>query len=212
MAARGIYLSLLAVCIGLPSVASAGRDPDPTRFELFAHADVSASEAGFYGAVRGWFMTMDPPKPEADIPKSAGLTNAGPFPTRRCVGNPYFPVWATDIGGRIKGEVVFEFFVVSSPGGRVDVLIWPDVDVTGCQDHYRPPSARTTVTLPSGSGRVVARMNDVDFEAANNIIIQLSPRELSPTQGRVLFDARSTPTSLTFECTPLWGDVCASYD
>ena len=54
-------------------------------------------------------------------------------------------------------------------------------------------------------------MTGVDFEAANNVIVQLSPN--APlTQGRVLFDATSAPTSLTLYCTPLWEDGCAPYE
>ena len=179
---------------------------------LYAHADVSVGEANTVRSMRGNFMIMDESRPDGDIPKSAGLTNLGLAPSRRCVASPYFPVWSGALGGHVKGDVVFEFYVVSSPGGEVDVRIWPDVDVTECADHYREPAARTSVSLPSGSGKVIARIEEVDFEAANNVIVQISPKTLSVTQGRVLFDARSAPTSLSFECTPLWGDRCDPYE
>ena len=198
----------MSAVLEFPSTAQTA---EPVRIDFFAHADTSVSEARLHRSVRGDFMFMDRTRPVSEIPKSAGLTNLGIAPSRRCVGSPFFPVWSGEVGGRITGEVVFEFYVVSSPGGEVDVRLWPDVDVTECEDHYRTPAARTTVNLPFGSGKVVARMTGVDFEAANNVIVQLSPKA-EITQGRVLFDATSAPTSLTLHCTPLWEDGCAPYD
>lgn len=212
MGAQAIGLILVLLFVITPtSLASSSGERGSIPIRWFAHSDVSASEARLHQSVRGAFMLMDEARPVSSLPKSAGLTNAAIAPSRRCVGSPFFPVWAGEFGGRIHGTVVFEFYVVSSPGGKVDVRLWPDADVTECGEHYRLPPARTTVQLPVGSGKVVARMTDVDFEAATNIIVQVSPRQPT-TQGRVLFDATTTPTSLRFRCTPIWDATCEPYE
>ena len=214
MEPRGIRrISIALVCVATVFGGHAAAAPqDPVHVELFAHGVHSAGEAHVGDALRGRYMPMDKHAPTSDVPKSIGFTNVGVVPNPKCAGSPYFPVWVGEVGGHITGEVVFEFHVVSSPGGKVEVRVWPDMTTIGCDEDYREPSARTVVDLPVGSGEVTAIMGGVDFESATNIMVQVTPLMQGVTQGRVLFDSRQHDTSLSFDCTPLWSDTCKPYD
>lgn len=192
---------------------SAAPAPEPIHIQMFAHGKVPAGEAQIHEALSGSYMTMDREAPSADTPKSIAFINAGPAsPNDRCAGAPYFPVWVGEVGGHIKGSVVFQFNVVSSPGGRARVRVWPDMETWGCDEEYREPYATTVVDLPTGSGKVTAVMRDVNIETATNLMVQVSPATPDVSQARMLYDARNAPTSLTFDCTPLWGDTCEAYE
>jgi hypothetical protein len=209
-------LAVLFAVVALASLmapTSAAPEPDSIHIRMFAHGKVPAGEAQIHEAVSGSYMTMDREAPTADVPKSIAFINAGAAsPEPRCAGSPYFPVWVGEVGGHIKGKVVFEFYVVSSPGGKARVRVWPDMSTFGCEEDYREPLATTVVELPTGSGKVSAVMNDVDFEAATNVMVQVNPSVPGASQARLLYDARSAPTSLTFDCTPLWGKTCEAYE
>ena len=211
MGGRGLGICCVTILVAATTATHALAGDGTRRITFFAHGDHSAGEAQFGDALRGSYMSMDRTPPASDAPKSAGLTNAGVGPNHRCAGSPWFPVWVGRLGGRVTGEVVFEFHVVSPAGGKVKVRLWPDMESMGCNEDYRVPAAKTVAELPTGAGKVTAVMNDVDFETATNIMIQVTPVLPGPTQGRILYDARPVATSLTFDCTPLWGDTCAPY-
>ena len=211
-AASVTFLCLVAFGASIPGVTAAS-DPEPIHIEMFAHGWAPAGEAQIHEALAGSYMTMDRKMPTGDVPKSIAFINAGAAsPSARCAGSPYFPVWVGEVGGHIKGDVIFEFWVVSSPGGRARVRVWPDMNAFGCEEDYREPMATTVVELPIGSGKVSAVMHHANFEAATNVMVQVNPSTPGASQARVLYDARSAPTSLTFECTPLWGDTCDAYE
>ena len=192
---------------------SAAPEPEPIHIEMFAHGKAPAGEAQIHEAFSGSYMTMDRKAPTTDTPKSIAFINAGPAsPEPRCAGSPLFPVWVGEVGGHIKGKIVFEFYVVSSPGGKARVRVWPDMTTFGCGEEYREPSAMTVVDLPTGSGKGSAVMKDVNFEAATSVMVQVNPSTPGASQARVLYDARSAPTSFTFDCTPLWGETCEAYE
>jgi hypothetical protein len=186
---------------------------EPIHVELFAHGEAPAGEFQFPSALAGSYMPMDREPPTSDVPKSIGFVSAGDSaPNPRCAGSPYFPVWVGEVGGHVKGDVVFEFYVVSSPGGKVRVRLWPDMSIMGCDEDYRVPSAATVVELPAGSGKVTAVMKGADFEVATSVMVQVTPLMPALSHGRLLYDSRSAPTSLSFECTPLWGRTCRPYE
>ena len=216
---RGVAVRLLvsAMCVTVLSTALTGgasaTSNEPILMRFYAHGDASAGEAQLHQALTGAYMSMDRKAPTSDVPKSMGLVAAAGAPNQNCAGSPYFPVWVGEIGGRITGDIVFDFHVMSSTGGKVEIRVWPDMEVTGCDEDYRDPYAITRVALPEGSGAVNAVMNDVDFEAATNVMVQVTPLRAGITQGRILYDSKEADTSLTFHCTPLWGDSsCRPYD
>lgn len=210
--AAAILLTLVALA-GTTAPTSAAPEPEPLHIRMFAHGKVPAGEAQVHEAMSGSYMTMDRKAPTAATPKSIAFINAGPAsPEPRCAGSPFFPVWVGEVGGHIKGKAVFEFYVVSSPGGKARVRVWPDMTTFGCEEEYPEPSAMTVVELPTGSGKVSAVMRDVNFEAATSVMVQVNPLTSGASQARLLYDARGAPTSFTFDCTPLWGETCEAYE
>ena len=208
-----VIVVFLVAIVGVKAPTTAAPDPDPIHIQMFAHGKVPAGEAQIHEAMSGSYMSMDRKSPTADTPKSIAFINAGPAsPDPRCAGNPFFPAWVGEVGGHVKGKVVFEFYVVSSPGGKARVRVWPDMTTFGCEEEYREPSAMTVVDLPTGSGNVRAVMSDVNFEAATSVMVQVNPLTSGASQARLLYDARSAPTSFTFDCTPLWGETCEAYE
>lgn len=207
-----VFLSVALAVLSAPTYGTAAGSKEPLHVELFVHGETSVGEAHFPNALGGSYMTMDRKRPISEVPKSIGFTNVGgAAPNPDCAGSPYFPVWVGEVGGHIEGDVIFEFFVVSSPGGKVEVRVWPDMSTFGCNEDYRVPSAKSVVELPVGSGKVTALMRGANFESAANVMVQVTPLMPGVGQGRILYDAASAPTSLSFDCTPLWGDTCEAY-
>ncbi|MFN2388790.1 MAG: hypothetical protein ABR575_04190 [Actinomycetota bacterium] len=216
----GLIAALVVGSLGLPAAAKKKKKqvkPVPTA--LYLHGNESIGEVeGFPFIAPEGFLVMDPTEPEGTESKSKGITNYVAGPVYDCAGNLYWPVWIGNVAGTIKGDMKLTFHARSTPG-NVTVRVWPDVASQQCatQGFYPEPVGEVTVALPSGQGTVEAVIEDVDFEAASGVMIQISPERSAEAGGRpvylpfvarVLYDATTTPSVLEFSCIPASGRSC----
>lgn len=204
-----IALSAGLVAASLAGPAIAGKKKKPVPTTLYMHGSEVLGEVENYGLIAsGTYMTMDANEPTGAEPKSKFFTNYVGGPNTQCSGNDFFPVWVGDLTGTVKGDMKVTFHTIASPGGVVDVQVWPDVASQLCTNEtlgafdYPEPAGQVRVNIPPGPGVVEAVIEGVNFKAGSKLMLQLTPDIGSPFVGRALYDSTSYVSSIEFPCIP----------
>lgn len=207
--------------VGSADAKKKAKKPVVTTFHL--HGSQPAGEAESDPVVNPVYLPMDATAPTGSTPKSKQITNLLVSPNTQCAGNQLFPVWVGKLAGHVVGDVKVTLSTLSTPNGKVDVRIWPDVNSSLCTsslagtDEYPKPAAEKTVDLPAGPGSTEIDLGNVDFTATGVLMIQISPTPgptvgpqatLTPFAGRVLYDATAYDSTITFSCIPTSGSSC----
>lgn len=211
-----LTVGLVASAFVAPATAAKKKKAKPVATTLYLHGNEVIGEVENYPFVAtGSYFKMDPTEPTAAEPKSKQFTNYVAGPNDLCAGNDFYPVWVGSIAGQVKGDVKVTFHTVATPGGKVDVRIWPDVASQMCTNEtlgaadYPEPAGALTVDIPAGAGVVEAVIKGVDFKAVGGLMLQLTPVNESPFLGRALYDSTSYVSKIEFQCIPASGTSCA---
>jgi hypothetical protein len=206
---------LVATSLAGPALAGKKKKPKPqapVATTLYLHGNEVVGEVENYGLIAsGTYMSMDATEPSGSEPKSKFFTNYVAGPNSQCAGNDFYPVWVGDLTGKVTGDVKVTFHSIASPGGIVDVRVWPDVASQLCTNEtlgafdYPEPAGEVRVSLPAGPGTVEAVIEGVDFQAGSKLMLQLTPDPASPFVGRALYDATSYVSKIEFSCIPAAG-------
>ncbi len=140
--------------------------------------------------------------------KSMSLPSYSIGPNNQCAGNRLYPVFVGGATGTIKGDVKVSFLAQSTPGGKVDVRIWPDVGAQACNDEYIEPAGSVQVDLPTSKGVVEAVIEDVNFRAVTGVMVQLTSvagsvadgPTVPPFYGRAYYG--TDEAKVQFSCLP----------
>ncbi len=145
--------------------------------------------------------------------KSMGIPSYSVGPNNKCAGNSLFPVFVGELSGTIKGDLKVSFGAQSTPGGKVDVRVWPDLAAQACNDEYPEPAGSVVVDLPTSKGIVEAVIEGVDFEASSELMIQLTgvagssgAPSVPPFYGRAYYGTKDA--KVEFNCLPASGSSC----
>jgi hypothetical protein len=220
-----VSMMLVAGAIALPAQAKKKKKSVAVETTFHFHGAQPVGEAESDPAVNNtMYLPMDAAAPDGAEPKSKQITNGLVTPNTECAGNQLYPIWVGKVSGRIVGDVKVSLNTVSTPGGQVDVRIWPDINSSLCTSElagttdYPKPAAEKTIDLPPGPGTTEVDLGTVDFPAIGSFMIQISPtplvdagpqKVLSPFAGRVLYDSTSFDSTITFSCVPKTGTSCA---
>lgn len=210
-----LVVSLIGGLVGGGAVAAKKKKKKakPVKTTLYMHGVETVDEPNSQPG--GAYLKMDTKKPVGETPKSKQITNYVGGPNTTCAGNNLFPVWTGATSGTIKGDMKITFDVVSSPGGQVEVEVWPDVVSQLCDspslgaNDYIEPSGQVTVDLPAGPGTVKAVIKGVNFKAIGSMMVQITPILDTPFFGRVLYDSADMNANISFMCIPTKGKRCA---
>lgn len=218
-----LSLALVAGAIALPAQAKK-KKPAFVTTTLHLHGSQPLGEAESDPLVNPFYLPMDTTAPDGSAPKSKQITTLGVSPNTQCAGNQLFPVWVGKVAGHVVGDVKVTLNTLSSPGGKVDVRIWPDVNSSMCTSDlagtadYPDPAAEKTIDLPIGPGTTEIDLGKVDFTSVGVLMLQVSPTAgpdvgpqatVTPFFGRVLYDAAGFDSTITFSCAPTSGKSCA---
>jgi hypothetical protein len=219
-----LSLMLVAGAIALPAQAKKKKKPAPVVTTLHFHGAQPLGELESDPVVNAVYLPMDATAPDGAQPRSKQITNGLVTPNTECAGNQLYPVWVGKVAGQVVGNVKVTLNTVSTPGGKVDVRIWPDVssslctsDLAGTAD-YPMPAAEKTIDLPPGPGTTEIDLGTVNFKSIAGLMIQISPtpladvgpqKALTPFFGRVLYDSADFDSTITFSCVPAKGASCA---
>ncbi len=184
------------------------KKPKAVVTTLYAHGSMPFGELEIPDAVNGVYMTMDKNEPSGGQPKSMGFTHYVGGPNPNCAGNFLFPVFVGDVSGTITGDITVTLNTLAIPGSQVDVRVWPDITALSCNDAYPTPAGEVRVDLPAGQGTTEAKIEGVNFPVAAKMMLQVTPVIGGTTQGRLLYDASSAATSISFSCIPASGTSC----
>lgn len=205
---------LIAASLATPALAGK-KKAKPVATTLYLHGNEVVGEVENFGLIAsGTFMSMDANEPTGAEPKSKFFTNYVGGPNTECAGNDFFPVWVGDVSGKVTGDVKVTFNSIATPGGVIDVRIWPDVASQLCTNEtlgafdYPEPAGEVRVNLPAGPGSVEAVIEGVNFTAGSKLMLQLTPDIASPFVGRALYDSTSYISKIEFNCTPASGKSC----
>ena len=205
---------LLASSLAGPAIAGKKKKKTaaPVATTLYLHGDQVVGELDNYFLIAsGTYMSMDKEEPTGAEPKSKFFTNYGVGPNTECAGNDFYPVWVGDLSGTVTGTVKVTFNTIATPGGVVDVRIWPDVASQLCTNEtlgafdYPEPAGEVRVNIPPGAGTVEAVIENVNFVAGSKLMLQLTPDPASPFVGRALYDSTSSVSMIEFSCIPANG-------
>lgn len=221
----------LALAVGLVAGALQGpalakKKPKATPITFYLHGQTELGENDSMAAVNDVYLPMDSTEPSGSTPKSRFVTNYLVGPNTQCAGNTLFPIWNGKVSGHITGDLTVTLNAVSTPGGQVDIRIWPDVMSQACSSDnpaapasdYIEPVAEAIVDVPPGPGQITATIKGVDFAAVSSLTMQLSPTVLvdlpspagaltEPWISRVLYDTPDYASSVQFSCTPNKGSA-----
>lgn len=214
---RSVILALtLGLFVGSVATADAAkRKKKPVPVQFFFHGTEAVGEIDMVNNLSAFsYNKMDTTEPAADpAPKSMSWVDYVVGPNSNCAGNYLYPVWTGALTGRVVGDIKVVFHTVSAPR-TVDVRVWPDIMSQACEGNglaegtYPVPAAEKSVTLPAGPGMVEVVLEDVNFEAAGSIMIQITPPAGEPLPGRVLYDSADYASSMQFSCIPTQGKSC----
>ena len=192
-----VALALTAGALAAPAEAGKKKKkkpaPAPVATTFFFHGSVPVGEVEAADHVaNGTYMTMSAEEPSGQ--KTMGLTNYLGGPNTNCAGNALFPTWRGDLTGTVSGDLKVTFSAMATPGGKVAVRAWPDINALTCNESYPTPAAEAIVDLPAGSGNVEATLKNAagSFPVQGSLMIQISPvlalEGGTPFQGRVQYD------------------------
>lgn len=208
MIAVALSLGLVAGALAMPAEAAKKKKkkaPQPVPTVLFLDGESSWGEED--QRVNGTYLKLTAEAGSGE--KSAGLPSYSVGPNNSCAGNSFFPVFVGEFSGTITGDLKISFGVQSTPSGKVDVRVWPDLAAQACNEEYPEPAASVEVDLPTGKEIVEAVIEDVQIEASAGLMIQLTavagkPNPPDPTippfYGRAYYGTEET--KVEFECLP----------
>jgi hypothetical protein len=219
-----LVLGLIAGALAVPAQAKKAK---PVTTTLYMHGPSQFGEMDSDGLVNSGYLPMDTTKPSGSTPKSKQVTNYVVGPNAICAGNALFPTWTGHLTGRVVGTLKVTLYSAGTPSA-VDVRIWPDVNSLLCDQatlgthDYIQPAAHQVVNLAPGEGSTTVTIKNVDFVAAEGLMVQITPDApvtvqdptggdhtfLTPSLDRVLYDASGFETSISFSCIPTSGTSC----
>lgn len=197
-----LVAGLVAGSLALPAEAKKKKKkkkPKPVATTLFLDGESNFGEED--QSVNSTFLKLAPEAGDGE--KSMGMPQYGPGPNPNCAGNSLVPVFVGPTEGRVVGDMTVTFDA-SSTGGNVEVRVWPDIGAQACNESYIEPAGAVQVALPAGSGTVEAVIEDLDFEAASIMMIQITP--ISPGYGRAFYGTDAS--KVDFSCIPASGSSC----
>lgn len=198
-----LVLGLVASALTAPAVAKKKAKPVPTTFYFHGHSPVGEPDGldgALAGAVTGTgYATMDTTEPSGPYPKSMTIVSYVGGPNATCGGSFLSPVWIGKMAGTVVGDVTVTFDAISSPGGKADVQLYPDLTAFACD---LTPPAQVRVDLPAGPGQVEAVIEDVKLPVLGSLMVQITPVISSPYISRVLYDSPAYPSKIEFGCIP----------
>lgn len=182
---KRIVVSVLAAAVavgalGLPAQAKKKKKPAPpapaavaTTLYMNGTTQVGEQETANAAPARpGTYLTLE--KEPGSAERSHGVPSYSVGPNNRCAGNSLFPVFTGPTSGTIRGDVKITFEAMSTPGGKAELRIWPDLSAQACNDEFPEPAGAVVVDLPTGRGAVEATIPGVDFVALQSIMIQIT--------------------------------------
>ena len=189
-----------------PAAAKKKAKPIATTFYFHGHSPVGEPDGldGATGrALTGTgYATMDTTEPSGPAPKSMTVVSYVGGPNTTCGGSFLSPVWVGKVAGTVVGDVKVTFDAISTPGGKVDVQLYPDLTAFGCD---LTPAAQVRVDLPAGPGQVEAVIKGVKVPVLGSLMVQITPVTSSPYMSRVLYDSPDYPSKVEFSCVPSAG-------
>lgn len=197
-----LVVGLVASALALPAAAKKAK---PVKTTLYFHGHSPVGEPdGLDGALAGavtgtGYATMDTTEPSGPAPKSMTVVSYVGGPNTTCAGSFLSPVWIGKMSGTVVGNVKVTFDAISTPTGKVDVQLYPDLGSFGC-DLTAPAQVR--VDLPSGPGQVEAVIKGVKLPVVGSLMVQITPVISSPFLSRVLYDSPEFPSKIEFSCIP----------
>lgn len=210
--ASALIVALIATAGAAP--ASAGKKKSkPVATTLYFHGSQPVGEVEIPDVLNGLYRTMDTSEPTDLVPKSVALVAAGVAgagtPNPACAGSPLFPVWVGRVDGRVVGDIKITLSAVGAPG-PVDVRVWGVIPGPAACDSqgvegYVDPAAEERVDLPAGAGEIEAVLEDVNFKAYQQLMVQFTPVLEGATAARVLYDSSSFVSQIEFTCIPKKG-------
>ena len=206
-----LVLGLVASVFAVPAGAKKKAKPVATTLFFHGHSPVGEPDGldgALAGAVTGTgYATMDTAEPSGPAPKSMTVVSYVGGPNTSCGGSFLSPVWVGKMAGTVVGDVKVTFDAISTPGGKVDVQLYPDLQAFACD---LTPAAQVRVDLPAGSGRVEAIIEDVKVPVIGSLMVQVTPVIDSAFMSRVLYDSPEYPSKVELSCIPSAGaKTCA---
>lgn len=215
----GLVTAVAVGALGVPAEAKK-KKPKPTPpapvavpTTMYMDGTTQAGEqetANAAPARPGTYLTLG--KEAGSGEKSHGIPSYSVGPNNRCAGNSLFPVFVGPATGTIRGDVKVTFEAASTPGGKAEVRIWPDLAAQACNDTYPEPAGSVVVDLPTGRGAVEATIPGVDFAAAQGIMIQITgvagtanppAPTIPPFYARAYYGTDAS--KVEFQCIPAGG-------
>ena len=215
----GLAATLVVGALGMPAQAKkkkpkppAGPAAVPTVLYMDGTTQMGEQETANVPVVRpASYLKLTAAAGSAE--KSHGVPSYSLGPNNNCSGNYLFPVFVGPTAGTIKGDVKVTFVAESTPGGKVEVRIWPDQSGQLCNADYVEPAGKVVVDLPTSKGPVEAVIPGVDITAVGTIMIQITgvagavgpppTPTIPPFYGRVYYG--NDASKVEFSCTPAAG-------
>ena len=150
--------------------------PVPTVMYLDGESDLGEEDGGIPVAAPGDYLKLT--KEAGTGEKSVTVASYSVGPNNSCAGNNLFPVFVGDLKGTVTGDLKVTFEAVGTPGGKVEVRVWPDLGTTpeapACNDANVPPAGSVVVDIPTSRGAVEAVIPGLSFPAVSTLTIQLT--------------------------------------
>ena len=168
-------------------------DTEPVRRTLYMDGVLPLGGPVDYGQNGYLFLNRDPGTSE----KSMDMPNWS-MSESSCAGNSSYPVFVGDVSGRVVGDMEITFPAIGT-GQTVSIRVWPDINETRCSPDYPAPVGSVRVALPQGQGTVQAMIPDLDFDAEQKMMIQITPIP-GTSYGRVFYG--TSASHVTFQVSP----------
>jgi hypothetical protein len=197
-----LVVGLLAGMMAMPAAEAKKKKkkkkaPQPVATTLFMDGETQFGEED--QIANGTYLKLN--VAEGSGSKSMGIPNYVGGPNPNCAGNSLMPVFLGSVAGQVVGDMKVTFPAIATPGGMVEVRVWPDVGAQACNEAYIEPAGSVQVALPAGSGTVEATIEGLDFEAQALMMIQITPVLAPPASyGRALYG--TADSKVEFSCIP----------
>ena len=193
-------------------VSAEGAAPKSKAHTLYMHGQTALGEQDGVEWISQIFpaespLTLDAKKPTATDSKSMfynGVVNDV------CTGVPMYPTFVAKIDGTIDSAISLNLHSLSLPG-TYTVRAWTDTAIFQCNAEFVDPAAQGTFTLPAGKSEVkvvMPKMLQRKRSPRKSLTVMIyAPQapEYRGQVGRLYYDAASTPSSISFLCTPRAG-------